>query len=395
MRDFQKYIAAFVGIVFLVFVVWYFSAIVAYILIAVVMSFIGRPIIEGLGALHIGRFKMPRAMAATITLLILWTIFILFFYYLTPLVINEFRALKEVDFTKVSANLKEPVAHLNAMLSSFYGEPIDSVNLKEPVEHLNAMLSSFYGESIDSVAVISSNLKELFNTKNTVGVFNSLTTTVSGLFVALFSITFMTFFFLKDSNLFMKGVSVFTPLRYENNVNEAFLSIKKLLVRYFLGVFLEVIIIFTLITIGLSIVGIPINTALTIALIAGCLNVIPYIGPLIGAIMGVLIVMLNNIDLPLFEEFLPLLGFTALVFAIVQLIDNIVLQPLIYSSSVFAHPLEIFLLILVAGSLAGPIGMILAVPAYTILRVVGYEFFAQYEIVKRLTKGISHERSER
>ncbi len=371
MRDFQKYLAAFLGIAFLVLVVWYFSAIVAYILIAVVLSFIGRPFIEGLVALHIGRFKMPRAMAATITLLFLWMVFILFFYYLTPLVINEFKALKEVDFTQISEKMKDPV------------------------ERFNAMLSSFYGESIDSVAVVSSNLKTLFNTKNTVGVFNSLTTTVTSLFVALFSITFMTFFFLKDSNLFMKGVSVFTPTRYENNVNEAFLSIKKLLVRYFLGVFLEVIIIFTLITIGLSIVGIPINTALTIALLAGCLNIIPYIGPLIGAILGVFIVLLNNINLPMYEEFLPLLGFTALVFAIVQLIDNIVLQPLIYSSSVFAHPLEIFLLILVAGSLAGPVGMILAVPAYTILRVVGYEFFAQYEIVKRLTKGIPHERSER
>lgn len=370
MSDFKKYIAAFLGLAFLVFSVWYFSSIVAYILIALVLSFVGRPLVEVLGAIHIGRFKIPRALAAAVTLLLIWTVFVLFFYYLTPLVIDEFGALREVDYTQVAAKLKEPI------------------------DSLNTMISSFYGEQIDIVSLLTTRLKSIFNTQNTVGAFNSLTSTISSLFVALFSITFMAFFFLKDSRLFMKGVTVFTPSKYERNVSDAFVSIKKLLVRYFLGIFLEVFIIFVLLTIGLSIVGIPMSTALTIALIAASLNVIPYIGPLLGSVLGVFIILLNNINLPMYEQLLPLLGFSALTFGIVQLIDNIVLQPLIYSSSVFAHPLEIFLLILVAGSLAGPIGMILAVPAYTIIRVVGYEFFAQYEIVKRLTKGISHERYE-
>lgn len=370
MRNFQKYFAAFLGLAFLIFVVWYFSAIVAYILIAVVLSFVGRPLVESLVSLRIGRFKVPNSLAAAITLAIMWTIFVLFFYYLTPLVISEFGALRDIDYQQVS------------------------IKLEEPISRLNNMISSFYGEEMDVVALLTEKLKGLFNTKNTMDIFNSLTGTVTSLFVAFFSITFMSFFFLKDSGLFMKGLTVFTPAKYENNVNDAFGSIKKLLVRYFLGVFLEVIIIFVSLTIGLSIVGIPVSTALVIALLAAFLNIIPYIGPLTGAILGVLIVLLNNINLPMFQELLPLVGFTALVFAIIQLLDNLVLQPLIYSSSVFAHPLEIFLLILIAGSLAGPIGMILAVPAYTILRVVGYEFFAQYEIVKRLTKSIPHERNE-
>lgn len=370
MRSFQKYFAAFVGLAFLVFAVWYFSAIVAYILIAVVLSFIGRPLVDKLVSLKIGKFKVPHALAAAVTLLLIWTLFILFFYYLTPLVVSEFGALRDINYQDVAAKLKEPI------------------------ERLNAMISSVYGEGMDIVALLTEKLKGLFNTENTMDIFNSLTGTISNIFIALFSITFMAFFFLKDSGLFMKGVLVFTPSKHGENVKDAFGSIKKLLVRYFLGVFLEVIIIFILLTIGLSIVGIPLSTALVIALLAGFLNVIPYIGPLTGAVLGVLIVLLNNINMPMYEELLPLLGVTALIFAIVQLMDNLILQPLIYSSSVFAHPLEIFLLILVAGSLAGPIGMILAVPAYTILRVVGYEFFAQYEVVKRLTKGISHERHE-
>lgn len=370
MSNIQKYFAAFLGLAFLVFTVWYFSAIVAYILIALVLSFMGRPLIEVLGNIRVGHFKMSRSLAAAITLFIMWGLFILFFYYLTPLVISEFGALRDINYDQLT------------------------LTFEEPIRRLNTLLSSFYGENIDIIALVTDKFRNLFTSEKTIDVFNSFTSTITNLFVALFSITFMAFFFLKDSGLFMKGVSVFTPNKYGENVNDAFISIKNLLVRYFSGVFIEVVIIFILVTIGLLIVGIPTSTALVIALLAACLNVIPYIGPLTGAILGVLIVLLNNIDLMMTEELLPLLGFTVLVFAIVQLVDNLVLQPFIYSSSVFAHPLEIFLLILVAGSLAGPIGMILAVPAYTILRVVGYEFFAQYEIVSRLTKGISHERKE-
>ncbi len=369
MRDFRKYIAAFLGMAILVFLVWYFSAIVAYILIAVVLSFIGRPLVEFLD-FKIGKFRIPRGLAAAFTLAIMWTIFILFFYYITPLVANEFGSLRDIDYNKAAEKLADPI------------------------NRLNAMLSSFYNESVDVVEPLKEKLGSLFTSQNTMGIFNSLTGTVTSLLVALFSITFMAFFFLKDSGLFMKGVLIFTPEKYQQHIKGSFASIKKLLVRYFLGIFLEVIIIFILVTIGLSLVGIPMHTALVIALVAAFLNIIPYIGPLIGAILGVLIVLLNNLDLPMYGELLPLLGFTALIFAIVQLLDNIVLQPFIYSSSVFAHPLEIFLLILIAGSLAGPIGMILAVPAYTILRVVGHEFFAQYEVVKRLTRGISNERGE-
>ncbi len=336
MRDVRKYIAAFLGMAILVFLVWYFSAIVAYILIAVVLSFIGRPLVEFLD-FKIGKFRIPRGLAAAFTLAIMWTVFVLFFYYITPLVANEFGSLRDIDYNKAAEKLSDPI------------------------NRLNAMLSSFYNESVDVVEPLKEKLGSLLTSQNTMGIFNSLTGTVTSLLVALFSITFMAFFFLKDSGLFMKGVLIFTPEKYQQHIKDSFASIKKLLVRYFLGIFLEVIIIFVLVTIGLSLVG---------------------------------VVLLNNLDLPMYEELLPLLGFTALIFAIVQLLDNIVLQPFIYSSSVFAHPLEIFLLILIAGSLAGPIGMILAVPAYTILRVVGYEFFAQYEVVKRLTRGISNERGE-
>lgn len=368
MSTIQRFFLALFGVVVSGFLVWYFSNIVGYILLAVVISFIGRPLVDQLVKIRIGRFKIPHGIAATFALLCMWFLFIFFFYNITPLLIREFSALRDIDYMEVVKRLETPIGKLNNIISSLWGEPVDIVD------------------------ILSVEVKKFLNAATAMGVFSSVTGTITGLLVGLFSITFMSFFFLKDSGLFIKGVLIFTPTKYQNNVTEAFASIKKLLVRYFLGLFLEVFIVFSLVSIGLWIIGLEFSTALVIGIVAGLLNIIPYIGPLIGTLLGVIIAMLTNINLPFYTELLPLAGFTLIVFLAVQLIDNIILQPFIYSSSVFAHPLEIFLLILIAGSLAGPIGMILAVPSYTILRVVAYEFFAQYEIVKRLTKSISHER---
>ena len=76
------------------------------------------------------------------------------------------------------------------------------------------------------------------------------------------------------------------------------------------------------------------------------------------------------------------------VFVVAQMIDNFVLQPTIFSKSVKAHPLEIFLVILSAGSLGGIVGMILAIPLYSFLRIVAKEFFNGYKVVQGLTKNI-------
>ena len=124
---------------------------------------------------------------------------------------------------------------------------------------------------------------------------------------------------------------------------------------------------------------------------AGVLNVIPYIGPLIGICFGLTLGVVLHLDVAFYSEMLPMLAYMAIVMMITQLIDNLVFQPFIYGNSVHAHPLEIFLVILMAGSLAGIPGMILAIPAYTVLRVVLKEFFHKYKLVKKLTHSLDEE----
>jgi predicted PurR-regulated permease PerM len=161
-----------------------------------------------------------------------------------------------------------------------------------------------------------------------------------------------------------------------------------MLVRYFLGILLQMTGIFTILTIGLNIVGLGFGLSVLIAFIAAILNIIPYIGPLIGAIIGVLLTIATNLDLNFYIEIVPIIGWVLLVFLITKLTDDIIFQPFIFSSSVKAHPLEIFLVILIAGSLAGIPGMILAIPGYTVLRVFAKEFLNKFKVVKKLTSKI-------
>ena len=188
--------------------------------------------------------------------------------------------------------------------------------------------------------------------------------------------------------MFREGILLVVPTELEEKVAHVLDSISFLLRRYFVGLLFEVFMVMLLDTIGLTIVGIGFNHAVVIGLFCGMFNVIPYLGPWMGAAAGLIIGAALNINADFMSHTLPLLGLMAIVFISVQVIDNILFQPLIYSSSVKAHPLEIFLVILAAGSLAGIVGMILAIPVYTILRVIAKEFFDNLKLVRKLTENL-------
>jgi predicted PurR-regulated permease PerM len=109
---------------------------------------------------------------------------------------------------------------------------------------------------------------------------------------------------------------------------------------------------------------------------------------LIGSVFAALLTMMSNIGGDFSTEILPTTIYVMIGFWIVQLIDNNLTGPLIFSNSVNSHPLEIFLVILIAGFLSGILGMIIAVPIYTILKVVAKEFFPYNPMVRILTRNL-------
>ena len=361
-----KYFFIILGLVFMSLMVWYFSSIIAYVLISVVLSFIGRPLVELFNKIRIGRWKFPVALSAGITLLLIWTVMILFIKTFVPLVAAEANQLSRIDVKAAAESLSEPISRMEVFISQFVSQ----------------------GEDFKLQSIITEKFVSLLQISTVSDAVSMVIGTLGNIFIALFSISFITFFFLKDSNLFLDGIVLLVPERHEEGVRHVLSSIKYLLMRYFVGLFFEVILVGILDTLGLSLVGIGFNHAVVIGAFAGMMNVIPYIGPIIGAIFGLIVGVASHLGLDFYSEILPLLGYMAIVFALVLVIDNILFQPLIYSSSVNAHPLEIFLVILIAGSMAGILGMMLAIPSYTILRVVAKEFFNNYRWVKKLTEKI-------
>lgn len=355
------------GVGIAVLTLWYFKSIVAYILISAVLSLIGRPIINFLNRLQYKNFKIPNAISALLTLVLFWTLLTVFFRVFIPLIANQASELSNIDAESVVENLQGPI------------EKIEEVFVKFNI-------SSDGNKSMDQY--LTEKFMEIVNVSVLSDFFSSIAGILGNIFIAVFSISFITFFLLKDKGLLYDAILLLVPDKYLENIEHILSSIKKLLTRYFVGIIMQISGIITLVSIGLTIAGMDFSDALVIGLVVGLMNIIPYIGPIIGAMLGLVLGLATNLDLSFYSELLPLLGYMSIVFIIVQLVDNLVFQPLIYSSSVNAHPLEIFLIIMMAGSLFGITGMILAIPAYTILRVFAKEFFNKFKVVKKLTEKI-------
>jgi predicted PurR-regulated permease PerM len=131
-----------------------------------------------------------------------------------------------------------------------------------------------------------------------------------------------------------------------------------------------------------------VDNAVVIAFLCALLNLIPYVGPLIGGALMLTLTMTSNIELDFKTQILPTTIYVMIGYLIAQLVDNFFSQPKIFSQATKAHPLEIFLVIIIGGLLFGVVGMIVAVPMYTAIKVILKEFLAENKIVKSLTKDL-------
>ncbi len=362
-----RYILIIAGIAVAGFIVWYFSHIFAYILISAVFSLIGRPLVDILGKVTIRKRQIPKAFRALFALLTIWIVFVLFFSFVTPLVAIELNNLSQIDAQNVVTTLNEPIQSLESLIDKYKVDGAEEFTVQK---------------------FVTDKLGAVFNVSFMTSFFSSVASTLGNFFIAIFSITFITFFFLRDETLFAEAILTIVPDKHVRAFKHAMESTRRLLIRYFLGILVQILGVFVLITTGLTIAGVGFNHSLLIGLIAATLNVIPYLGPFIGGAIGITLAIITNLQLDFSTELLPLIGWMMLVFGITQLTDNFVFQPLIFSNSVNAHPLEIFIVIMVAGSLAGIPGMILAIPTYTVLRVFAKEFFNKFKVVKKLTNKI-------
>ena len=347
-----------------------FGNVLVYIVSAFVISLIGRPLMQLLRKIRIKGKSAPDWLLSILSIVMILGLLLFVVTQVIPVVTRIVR----------------DASVLNS--SSLEGNPLDGIN--------NWIISLFpgLGTDFDLIGLLVDKLKEVTNLTNVTAVISSVTSIVSGIAVGLFSIVFISFFFLRDDKLFSKIVLSLVPDRLEESVGKAIADIERLLSRYFVGLLIEMFGVALIDFLGLWLIArLGVNNAAGIAFIAGVLNIIPYVGPLVGEVLGVLLAVILKYGTGIG------LGVNIWIFALIvlaimlaaQLVDNFIYQPVIYSTSIKASPLEIFIVILLVGHIGGVLGMLVAIPGYTVVRVIASRFFYHLKPVKKLIPDLDEE----
>ena len=349
-------LAIIVGVALLVYFLYKIQSVIVYIAIAAVISLIGLPIVRFLKS----KLKFKNTFAVVTTMVLLIALLVGLVRMFIPLVVEQSHNLSLLNIEQLQGN----VENLYFQLTDYFG--VNSYEVERSLKESNLLSKLDY-------SIIPNFL-------------NSVVSGFGSFSVGLFSVIFIAFFLLKDSQLLEQGILVFVPDNKESRSKKSFEKIKTLLSRYFVGLIFQILILFVIYTIVLLIFGV--KNAVVIAFLCALLNLIPYVGPMIGGVLMLTLTMSSFMGESFSEVILPKTSYVMIGFIIGQLVDNFFSQPKIFSTATKAHPLEIFLVIIIAGILFGVVGMIVAIPTYTALKVILKEFLADNKIVKQLTKDL-------
>ena len=340
-----------------IFLSWFFSSIFIYLVISIILSTILRPLTNYLSNQQFFNLRMPRALAVFLSFFSLILLIAAFVTLFLPLISDQIKIFASIDLEQVIARIEAPLEALESFILKYqlgdYEKGFLALNIKQGFKNL-----------IKEVEISS--------------IVENVISLTGNVFIGLMAVTFITFFLLYEKGILRKHLINLIPNEYFEVSIAGLYKIEKLLSNYLLGLLLQMTAIFSIAFTGLSIFNI--NYAASIALFAAVINLIPYLGPILGATFGIL-VGLSTSGVQIFDsnQFIIMIIEIASVFAIVQLTDNVLLQPLIFSKSVKAHPLEIFIIIFAGATLAGIVGMIAAIPVYTIIRVFVMEVYSGYK----------------
>lgn len=359
--SFKRYFIPGVTLLALLIFCYLFIKIVVYVVIALVLTLIGTPVKQFISKLKIGKSRMGDTLSAIITLLLFVSFFTLIGAIFLPPIVKEVSFLSQLNFYDVLNDIFKQNPRLHQALLSF-------------------------GSDQQIKQTINTELSEFINFKNISYILNNVISYLGLIAGGVFSVLFMSFFFLKDEKIVVKFLLLITPTEWESEAFEIIRTSKKMLGKYFIGLFLDVLLVSFSVTLLMWLFGI--KNALVIGCLAGVMNVIPYIGPIITLCFALFLGTAGCIEFNQYELIGATMMKIVLILLSINLTDAMLVQPAIFSNTVKAHPLEIFIVILMAGILGGIVGMIVAIPTYTLIRIVAKETLVKFKFFQKLTKNI-------
>lgn len=339
-----------------IYFIYKIQTVILYLCISLLLCLISNPFLQFLKK----KLKFKNIFATITTLVLFMLILVGFVFLFVPLIISQAENLSLLDTNL----LQSQFAILETNIETYFN--LHNIDLKGIVKNSNLSSTVNYNFFTDFI--------------------NTILNLIAGFGMGLASVFFITFFFLKDQLVFKEKAKKILPDSNEEKILNSVEKINQLLTRYFIGLLIQLIVVFILYFIVLLIFGN--ENAFIIAFLCAFLNIIPYIGPIIATILAAILTLISAIGTDFKTEMLPTTIYVVIGFLIVQVLDNNISQPIIFSKSVKSHPLEIFLVTLISGITFGIFGMVVAIPIYTILKVIAKEFFPNNKIVSVLTEKI-------
>jgi len=249
------------GIVLFLFLLNKIQSVIIYIIIAGILSLISRPIILFLRR----KLRFPNSLSVITTMILILALLGGLIGLFIPLIAEQGDSLSLLKVDGLQKNVQNVFNQINTYFSS---KGIDVLSEIKNVDFI-------------------SQFKEIPN------LLNSIVSLIGSLSIGLFSVLFISFFFMKDSRILKNGLLILVPGKTKKRFAKSLETINDLLSRYFIGLILQITILFISYTIILLIFGI--NNAVVIAFLCALLNLIPYVGPLIGAVIMIILSMISNI----------------------------------------------------------------------------------------------------
>ena len=330
---------------------YFFPDIVVYVFLAFILALIGNPLAQWISKIKFYKWRIPYSIAAFISVLFFLGVVLLLIGTFIPFFIQEFRIIENINYEVLATYLEDRIAYLQTFLYD-----------KQILDNNKTIVS-----------IITEKIVGLVNLEQSSIFLGGVINMTSSFVVAMFTIFFVGFFFIKDDIRLDNFVRPFVNEQYATRLSVVSENINHLLSRYCMGSVIRILIMMLLIYVGCLALGI--SGAGFHAFFGGILNIIPYLGPIIGVLISILMGFVNCVSVEAYTEIIPVIIKIAGIYLVANVIDNLLLQPYIFSQSVKIHAIEVFLVTIIGGKIAGISGMILAIPVYTILRTTVIEIY--------------------
>lgn len=322
----------------------FISTLFAPILIAGFLFYLLNPLVNLLMKIKVKNHQVSRTFAVAIVFLLLIAIIVSALSFLIPNILNQVEQLIQ--------NMPEYIRSFQHFLTKVLQQknlPPWIVDLTKDVD-----INAYTKEIEESLSGFAKNF--MMSITSSIGSIIGMVTSVT---VTIVTVPFMLFYMLKDGHKLVPTVTGVFSEKQANRIGELLEKMSETISKYISGQAIECLFVGTCTAIGYGIVGVPF--ALLIGIFAGITNMIPYIGPYIGLLPALILAMSNSVRQTIL---------VVIVCVVVQQIDGNLIYPNVIGKSLDIHPLTIIIILLVAGNLAGLLGMLLAVPVYAVIKVI-------------------------